>query len=467
MSFSANRSDVIIKSHTNLAMDLDAEFETKTVSDPPTIAPMNIEHTTDNSIRNTVMSVNPATSESNLIRRKVTGGAVGFANLPQQYHVKSLKKGFNFNLMVVGESGLGKSTLVSTLFNMPLYPPKTRKDPAAETTKSISIQAVTADLEENHVRLHLTVIDTPGFGDFVNNTDAWRPLVDDIDRRFDAYLEVENKVNRTSIVDDRVHACVYFIQPTGHSLKPLDIVVMKKLHKKVNLVPVIAKSDTLTEEEVEAFKARILDDIKHQGIEIFEPPRYENDDAETVAETQEMMSSVPFAIVGSTEMVVTEDGRSVRGRKYPWGTIEVDNEDHCDFVKLRQLLIRNHLEELRERTANVLYENYRTEKLLELGIQQDQTVFREVNPAMRQEEERLRHEQKLAEMEASMKKLFNSRVKEKEEKLKKSESELFARHREMKEKLEAERRDLEEKKARLLEAGKVNEEKKKKGFSLR
>ena len=64
-------------------------------------------------------------------------------------------------------------------------------------------------------------------------------------------------VNRMNIVDNRIHACVFFIQPTGHSLKPLDIEVMKRLHTKVNLIPVIAKSDTLTDEEITAFKARV------------------------------------------------------------------------------------------------------------------------------------------------------------------------------------------------------------------
>jgi len=29
------------------------------------------------------------------------------------------------------------------------------------------------DIEENGVRLHLTVVDTPGFGDFVNNDDRY------------------------------------------------------------------------------------------------------------------------------------------------------------------------------------------------------------------------------------------------------------------------------------------------------
>lgn len=121
----------------------------------------------------------------------------------------------------------------------------------------MSIQSISADIEENGVRLRLTVVDTPGFGDFVNNDDSWRPIVENIEQRFDAYLEAENKINRMNIVDNRVHACVYFIEPTGHSLKPLDIEVMRRLHTKVNLIPVIAKADTLTDEEVAMFKQRV------------------------------------------------------------------------------------------------------------------------------------------------------------------------------------------------------------------
>jgi len=123
--------------------------------------------------------------------------------------------------------------------------------------KTVAIQSISADIEENGVRLRLTVIDTPGFGDFVNNDESWKPIVDNIDQRFDSYLDAENKVNRSNIIDNRIHACVYFIQPTGHSLKPLDIEVMRRLHTKVNLIPVIAKSDTLTDDEIMLFKQRV------------------------------------------------------------------------------------------------------------------------------------------------------------------------------------------------------------------
>ncbi|KAI8153455.1 Cell division control protein 3, partial [Colletotrichum sp. SAR 10_70] len=198
----------------------------------------------------------PSSDLRNIVRRKLTG-YVGFANLPNQWHRKSVRKGFNFNVMVVGESGLGKSTLVNTLFNTSLYPPKERKGPSLDIIpKTVTIQSISADIEEAGVRLRLTVVDTPGFGDFVNNDESWRPIVDNIEQRYDAYLDAENKVNRMNIVDNRIHACVFFIQPTGHSLKPLDIEVMRRLHTKVNLIPVIAKADTLTDEEIANFKSR-------------------------------------------------------------------------------------------------------------------------------------------------------------------------------------------------------------------
>ncbi|KAF2821249.1 Septin [Ophiobolus disseminans] len=419
----------------------------------------------------TVSAKNPKAAaamanDMNIVRRKLTG-YVGFANLPNQWHRKSVRKGFNFNVMVVGESGLGKSTLVNTLFNTSLYPPKERKPPSLDISKTVSVQSISADIEENGVRLRLTVVDTPGFGDFINNDGSWDPIVQNIEQRFDSYLDAENKVNRMNVVDNRIHAVVYFIQPTGHSLKPMDIEVMKRLHTKVNLIPVIAKADTVTDDDLDNYKKRILADIAYHKIQIFEGPRYELDDEETIAENQEIMSKVPFAVVGSNAEITTPDGRKVRGRQLPWGVVEVDNEEHCDFVKLRQMLIRTHMEELKENTNNVLYENYRSEKLTSMGIQQDSTVFKEINPAVKQEEERSLHEQKLQKMEMEMKMVFQQKVQEKESKLRQSEEELYARHKEMKDQLDRQRHELEEKKSRIESGRPIEEKGKRKGFSLR
>lgn len=75
------------------------------------------------------------------------------------------------------------------------------------------------------------------------------------------------------------------------------------------------------------------------------------------------MSAMPFSIIGSTQQVSTPDGRQVLGRQYSWGVAEVENEDHCDFKKLRNLLIRNHMLDLISTTEEIHYENYRQQQM--------------------------------------------------------------------------------------------------------
>ncbi len=67
----------------------------------------------------------------------------------------------------------------------------------------------------------------------------------------------EQQPRRTEKIDLRVHACLYFIRATGHTLKPLDIEVMRRLCTRVNLIPVIAKADTLSPGDLIKFKQRV------------------------------------------------------------------------------------------------------------------------------------------------------------------------------------------------------------------
>ena len=46
---------------------------------------------------------------------------VGFGLLPDQVYNKAVRKGFEFSLMVVGASGLGKSTMVNSMFLTDIY----------------------------------------------------------------------------------------------------------------------------------------------------------------------------------------------------------------------------------------------------------------------------------------------------------------------------------------------------------
>lgn len=44
------------------------------------------------------------------------------------------------------------------------------------TKQTVKIDASTVEIEERGVKLRLTVVDTPGFGDAIDNTDWYRLL---------------------------------------------------------------------------------------------------------------------------------------------------------------------------------------------------------------------------------------------------------------------------------------------------
>ena len=90
---------------------------------------------------------------------------------------------------------------------------------------------------------------------------------------------LESRVSRpVHIPDTRTHICLYFIAPTGHGLKPIDIEFMRRLHDKVNIIPLIAKADTLTPDEREDFKKEILKEIETHKINIYEFPDHEDEE---------------------------------------------------------------------------------------------------------------------------------------------------------------------------------------------
>jgi cell division control protein 11 len=148
-----------------------------------------------------------------------------------------------------------------------------------------------------------------------------------------------------------------------HSLRELDIELMKRLSPRCNVIPVIGKADSLTPAELAESKKLVMEDIEHYRIPVYNfPYDIEEDDEDTVEENAELRGLMPFAIVGS-EDIVEVNGRRVRARQYPWGIVEVDNPRHSDFLAVRSALLHSHLADLKEITHDFLYENYRTEKL--------------------------------------------------------------------------------------------------------
>jgi len=379
---------------------------------------------------------------------------VGFANLPNQVHRKFVKKGFEFTLMVVGESGLGKSTLINSLFLTDLYPERTTSTPD-KIKKTVNIEASTVEIEERGVKLRLTIVDTPGFGDSIDNTNCWLPIIEYIDSKYEEYLNAESKVNRKlPISDNRIHCCLFFISP-GHTLKQLDIEVMKKLHDRVNLIPVIAKADTMTADEIKQFKSIVLNIINEQKLQIYEFPDIDDDDVEHNRNNSILKSKLPFAIVGSNT-VLDADGKSFRGRQYPWGIVNIDELGHCDFMALRTMLIRTHMQDLKDVTNNVHYENYRFKKLA--YVAGDKAKPNNKNPFQQLEEEKREAEMRLEKMKNEMEGVFDQKVKEKVSRLRESELNLEKQQEAMKHSLEKEEKELEEKRLVFLREKQIWEE---------
>ncbi|KAK4819727.1 hypothetical protein QYF61_010821 [Mycteria americana] len=439
-----------------------------------------------------------------------TPGYVGFANLPNQVHRKSVKKGFEFTLMVVGESGLGKSTLINSLFLTDLYPERIIPGAAEKIERTVQIEASTVEIEERGVKLRLTVVDTPGYGDAINCRDCgiestlskfsddtklsgavdslegrdaiqrdldklkewahanlmkfnkakckvlhmgwgnpqyqyrlgnewvesspaennlgllvdeklvmsqqvtggrkighepagycFKTIISYIDEQFERYLHDESGLNRRHIIDNRVHCCFYFISPFGHGLKPLDVEFMKAIHNKVNIVPVIAKADTLSLKERERLKKRILDEIEEHGIKIYHLPDAESDEDEDFKEqTRLLKASIPFCVVGSNQLIEAK-GKKVRGRLYPWGVVEVENPEHNDFLKLRTMLI-THMQDLQEVTQDLHYENFRSERLKRGGRKIEDEEVNKDQILLEKEAELRRMQEMIARMQAQM-----------------------------------------------------------------
>lgn len=345
---------------------------------------------------------------------------VGIANLPNQRYKIVSEKGGVFTLMVCGESGLGKTTFINTLFQTTLKHVDPQQRRHLPLKKTVDVELTRAVLEEKNFQLRVNVIDTPGFGDNVNNNKAWQSLVDFIDDQHDTYMRQEQQPYRDVKFDLRVHAVLYFIKPTGHGLKPLDIETMKRISTRANLIPIIAKSDTLTATELQTFKARIRQVIEAQEIRIFTPPldtdtRESSTSDQHAAATEharQLIEAMPFAIVGSNNKYENSQGSQVVARKYPWGLVEVENDNHCDFRKLRSLLLRTYLLDLITTTEELHYETYRR-----LRLEGNDTDGDNNDPSLplKAPARKLSHNPKYKEEENALKKYFTDQVKAEEQ----------------------------------------------------
>nr|XP_044619430.1 septin-6 isoform X2 [Equus asinus] len=220
---------------------------------------------------------------------------------------------------------------------------------------------------------------------------------------------------------------------------------MKKLDSKVNIIPIIAKSDAISKSELTKFKIKITSELVSNGVQIYQFPT----DDESVAEINGTMNAhLPFAVIGSTEELKIGN-KMMKARQYPWGTVQVENEAHCDFVKLREMLIRVNMEDLREQTHSRHYELYRRCKLEEMGFKDTDPDSKPFSLQETYEAKRNEFLGELQKKEEEMRQMFVQRVKEKEAELKEAEKELHEKFDRLKKLHQDEKKKLEDKKKSL------------------
>lgn len=256
--------------------------------------------------------------------------------------------------MACGYKKSGKTSFFNTLFNSNIVP--------IQNSLDINLYMLNVDCEG--VTQKISLIDTPGFGSELRDLSIQNNIVDFIKLQFDNFISEESKIRRNSSFEDpRIHCMLYFIPATGKGMNENDIQFLKRVHHLVNVIPVISKADGLTPQEKKNLKEIINEQLQSNEINVF---NFEHSDYYEKIESEESINKfMPFSVIsGDMEPELS------RERKFNWGTVEIDNSEHCDFVILKEVLLGTHLNILIDYTGSELYETYRASVLeKKVGVQ--------------------------------------------------------------------------------------------------
>lgn len=284
-----------------------------------------------------------------IIMGDITEDVIDFADITNQINRREMNRTYEFNLMLVGLTGVGKSTLVKSLFQDMIKP--------EETMGEAQLNEYSDLLEENGVKLKLRCIETSNFDSHDSEVYA-----NYIDEKLADYFVAQRRQSSWNIQDTRVHCCLYMIQPYGKMrLRDEDLDAMRALHEKVNLIPIISKADTFNSIQLAKFKENILADLKMHGIKYFKFTHNDKEDEERYKAVHQEAERFPFAVVAADEPTIID--RRLRWiRETISGHIDIYDKRY-DFDALAKLLIRHCMLNLIDSTHVKHYAKYKAELL--------------------------------------------------------------------------------------------------------
>ncbi|KAG5858973.1 septin [Encephalitozoon hellem] len=303
----------------------------------------------------------------------MTQKGIGVSNLPNVKYRSFCKAGIDFNMMIVGSNGLGKSSFINQMLGDSVLStdPFLKDDDVhqgSDSTKAldedeehgdkylhrnslINVQISKFFVIEKDFQTRITIAEVDGVGDNVCNEECWVPIVDLIQDNFRDYLEQERRNVRHLIKDKRFHVCLYFLEPNPSHVKLVDIKTMKEISKMCNLIPVVGKSDLLSDLERQECSNRIAEVLSRENIDVF---HLNIPDKQRIGK-----SEYPFFVIAKN--IVPEDSNR-QSREYPWGTMVLEKVGCNDFYLLVDSLIAKNLIKLVEATE-VFYDDYKTKEI--------------------------------------------------------------------------------------------------------
>lgn len=269
---------------------------------------------------------------------------IGISNLPNILHNEFASRGCTFNVLVVGSRGLGKTTFLNNLIgkNVLKKQPFEYKehDPFWYMNSKCNIQTSYVEIVENGFNTRLNITEIDGIGDSVDNTECFKPIINLLESNFDEYSLSFKERTKATIDDKRIHVCFYFLEPIFY-LKTPDLETLKKISTHCTIIPVIAKSDLLSNDQILNIKGYIRRILQINGIPFFED--------------EEAQIEAPFFLYNESHDENVESAGCMDMTAY--------NTQINDFITLRRLVIEKNTIRLINQTDHY-YDNYRLTRLL-------------------------------------------------------------------------------------------------------
>ncbi|CAJ1940022.1 unnamed protein product [Cylindrotheca closterium] len=334
----------------------------------------------------------------------------------------------NFNIMVAGLSGLGKTTFCKALLDSWM---ESADESSTESMKNKKkngegggINAQTMSVRESsplewyddtaNTLLRVRIIDTPGFGNKVNHHNSVQVIRKYIQSCRKKQMQQEMSSQPSLSFRDKqeerlVHVCLYFLSP-GRFLE-IDRHFLKIVQHEVPIVPIIAKADTLTDDEISEYRALLKKTLEKEQIQVYDFDSIEMDgwEPKTFApnffgrgkgkEKSNATGTKSFLdtdrsdarLIRAVLKKTTLQNRNYRGRKksealaiiardgiYPWGEAVSQDPHHSDLRLIRDLLLSEHTERFLEQ-SQMQYQQYRTNSIARGkvvgGLRQSALVF--------------------------------------------------------------------------------------------